>query len=373
MYKQGSLAFCTVLLSICAVAQDLGSPTSPNELTGSVASDGAFVRTEQREPCANFEPLRRPFFGDTHVHTKWSFDASGQDTRNTPADAYTFARGGPIRIQPYDENGVGMREIRIDRPLDFAAVTDHAEFMGDMLICEDEERAGYNHPVCWIHRNMPSLTQLAFGGVGLSLKRRWGYCGDNNEDCMQASENTWQRVRQDANDAYDRSSECSFTSFIAYEWTSTVGRGTNMHHNVIFRNDTVPARPLSWIESPTLVHLWDYLRWECVEDLPGCDAVAIPHNTNLSRGLMFESPHLSENKIPEEPVTALDAARRAHWSPLFEVMQHKGSSECDSRHAVWAEDEFCAFEKLPYDTFGTKNTGDDGSGVLFWMKRLFGG
>ncbi|MFT4613729.1 MAG: hypothetical protein ACI9NT_000870, partial [Bacteroidia bacterium] len=306
-------------------------------------------------------------------HTKWSFDASAQDTRNTPADAYTFARGGPIRIQPYDENGKGMREIRIDRPLDFTAVTDHAEFMGEMLMCEQEGSKGFKSPICWAHRNMPSLTQIVFGGLGLSLKWRWGFCGDEGEDCLKASENTWQRVRQDAQDAYDRSSDCSFTSFVAYEWTSTVGRGINMHHNVIFRNENVPARPMSWMDTPAMVDLWDYLENECVIGLPGCDAVAIPHNTNLSQGLMFETPRLSKNEVPVTRITAEEAAQRAHWSPLFEVMQHKGSSECDSRQAIWAEDEFCAFEKLPYDTFGTKNTGDDGTGSLFWMKRLFGG
>ena len=85
-----------------------------------------FERTEQREPCSDYEPMRRPFFGDLHVHTALSFDASAQDTRNTPADAYAFARGGSMRIQPYDEAGRGLREIRLDRPLDFARGVDTA-------------------------------------------------------------------------------------------------------------------------------------------------------------------------------------------------------------------------------------------------------
>ncbi len=333
----------------------------------------SFTRTEFRQPCRDYDPLRRPWFGDTHVHTMWSFDASAQDTRNTPADAYAFARGGPMRIQPYDDDGAGLREIRIDRPLDFAAVTDHSEFLGEILMCATEGAPGYYHPVCLAHRHAPSLTQLAFGGMGLSLKRRWGFCGEYDQECLDWARNTWAQIRQDAEDAYDRSDECSFTSFIGYEWTSTVGRGTNMHHNVIFRNSQVPKRPISWMDTPNLASLWRHLEIECSERLPGCDAVAIPHNTNLSRGLMFGSPYTSTSEEPAEPVSREDARRRAHWSPLIEVMQHKGSSECDSRHAQWAGDEFCDFEKLPYDTFGTKNTGDDGTGMLFLMKKLFGG
>jgi hypothetical protein len=327
----------------------------------------------ERAPCADYDSLRRPFFGDLHVHTAWSFDASGQDTRNTPADAYAFARGAPMRIQPYDDNGIGQREIRLDRPLDFAAVTDHSEFFGEMRLCKLQGSPGYNHPVCLIHRNVPGLTQLLFGGAGLSVKHRWGLCGDNGEQCLAAAEDTWTAMQRHAEEAYDRSADCSFTSFIGYEWTATVGRGTNLHHNVIFRNDRVPARPMSWIETPSQVQLWDYLEHDCGRDIPGCEGIAIPHNANLSRGMLFESARLESMEPPDAPVTRAEGRRRARFNPLFEVMQHKGASECDSRLAAWSGDEFCDFELLPYDTFGTKNTGEDGEGLLATLKTLFGG
>jgi hypothetical protein len=115
------------------------------------------------------------------------------------------------------------------------------------------------------------------------------------------------------------------------------------------------------------VQLWDYLEKECVADKPGCDAVAIPHNSNLSGGLMFESARVSDGEVPQGPVTVEEATRRAHWNPLFEVMQHKGSSECDNRNPVWAEDEFCNFEKMGYDSFGGKNTGMAAGGAMDWM------
>ncbi|MEM9255810.1 MAG: DUF3604 domain-containing protein [Pseudomonadota bacterium] len=332
-----------------------------------------FERTEQRQPCRDYDSLRRPHFGDLHVHTAWSFDASGQDTRNTPGDAYDFARGKRVSIQPYDEQGKGLRDIQIDRPLDFTAVTDHSEFMGEMRMCAVEGLPGYNHPVCLIHRHFPQFTQLLFGGYGLTVKRRWGMCGDDNSICLDAAKDTWQVMRDEAEDAYDRSEDCSFTSFIGYEWTATIGRGKNLHHNVIFRNDIVPDWPMSWIETPSQIQLWDYLEDACVDQLPGCDGIAIPHNTNLSSGIAFVSARIEEDAVPPGPVSREEAARRAHWNPLFEVMQHKGASECDNRKPVWAHDEFCDFELLPYDNFGTKNTGEDGEGVLWWMKKAFGG
>ncbi len=352
---------------------ELTAPQQPGVQSAKAVDVAPFVRTENRLPCADYHTLRRPFFGDLHVHTAWSFDAHAQGTRNSPSDAYDFARGLPLEMQPYGDDGLGRREVRNDRPLDFAAVTDHSEFFGEMRLCSTTGASGYYHPICLLQRNMPQLTQLAFGGMGLTVKRRWGFCGKDNTNCLESAEQTWRKIRDYAEQASDRSTNCEFTSFVGYEWTATVGRGTNLHHNVIFRNSHVPDHALSWIESPTQMALWDYLEHDCVRDLPGCDAIAIPHNSNLSRGLMFASPMVADKELPIEPVETALAKRRAHWNPLFEIMQHKGASECDVRLRAWQADEFCDFELLPYDTFGTKNTGEDGEGLLYWLKQLFGG
>lgn len=327
-----------------------------------------YAVTEHREPCTDYEPLRRPHFGDTHVHTAWSFDASSQDTRNKPADAYAFAKGARMGIQPYNDQGQATRHIQLDRPLDFTAVTDHSEFMGEMRMCMTPGYPGYWHPVCMAHRWLPQYSFGTFGAYGMAGKNRWGFCGENNAECFAAAESTWQDIQEAAEQAYDRSSDCSFTSFVGYEWTASVGAGQNLHHNVLFRNAQVPARALSWIETPSQVQLWDYLEQECVAEKPGCDAVAIPHNSNLSGGLMFESARISDETVPAGPVTVAEASRRARWNPLFEVVQHKGSSECDNRLAAWAGDEYCNFEKLGYDSFGGKNTGTAEGGSMNWMK-----
>src|SRR5262245_63785540 len=87
-------------------------------------------RTETREACASFTVTRTPYFGDTHVHTTHSIDAVLFNTLNTPRDAYRFAQGEPIGLPPYDTQGNPARTIELDRPLDFAAVTDHSEVLG---------------------------------------------------------------------------------------------------------------------------------------------------------------------------------------------------------------------------------------------------
>ena len=324
--------------------------------------------TEEREPCEQYNPLRSPHFGDMHVHTAWSFDASSQDTRNTPHDAYKFAKGGLMGIQPYDENNQPLRHIQIDRPLDFTAVTDHAEFLGEIKMCMTAGSKGYWHPVCLAHRYFPNLTFGTLAAYGMVGKKRWGFCGEDYTDCMSNAADRWGDVQAAAEEAYDRSSSCKFTSFIGYEWTGTIGAGQNLHHNVIFRNHQVPDEALSWIETPSQTHLWDYFENECQANKPGCDAISIPHNSNLSGGIMFETARLENEIVPIDPVTKEEAERRAHWNPLFEVMQHKGSSECDNRTPTWAADEYCNFEKLGYDSFGGKNTGIAADGKMDWLQ-----
>jgi hypothetical protein len=147
-------------------------------------------------------------------------------------------------------------------------------------------------------------------------------------------------------EAYDRSSACRFTSFIGYEWTASPG-GRNLHRNVIFRNRVVPELPVSYFEAQSAPALWKELREHCLEGARSCDVLAIPHNSNLSGGLMFET--VDADGIP---LSADGARLRAEWEPLVEVMQHKGDSEC--RLGAGSDDELCGFEKLSYDSFAGK-------------------
>ena len=110
------------------------------------AQDAAGEREASR--CRNFDPLRRPFFGDLHVHTRHSLDASTQGTRTTPRQAYAFAQGEALGIQPFGPGGEPGRFVQLQRPLDFAAVTDHAELFGEVATCNDPALPGYHSLVC---------------------------------------------------------------------------------------------------------------------------------------------------------------------------------------------------------------------------------
>ena len=239
-------AALALLVSTFAASPGLGAP---------------FERTEQRETCANYDAQRRPFFGDLHVHTTLSFDAATQDTRNRPADAYRFARGERVGLQPYDEAGQPLRHSQIDRPLDFAAVTDHSEFLGEVQICLTPGMDGYDSLPCYIYRKWPRLGFILFGGdiLGVGSPKRFEFCDEGAKVCLDAARGPWGEVQQAAEAAYDRSASCEFTSFVGYEWTGAPDT-RNLHRNVIFRNAKVPELPVSYVEAPYPSELWDQLR-----------------------------------------------------------------------------------------------------------------
>ncbi len=339
--------FSALSLLIVLIAGSSAAAQQPDPASGG----RSYATTEQREPCADYDPLKQPFFGDTHVHTAYSFDANAQNTRNRPTDAYRFAKGGRMGIQPYDDDGSPQRFVQLDRPLDFVALSDHAALLGEVRICTTEGTWLYWHPVCIAHRSSRDLSVVLLAGRAFGFRSRWGFCGDGGEVCLEQASSVWAEIQRAAEEAYDRSAACEFTSFVGYEWTASLDEGKNLHRNVIFRNDRVPPLPTSWIETPSASALWEHLDRDCLEAGKGCDVLTIPHNSNISGGLMFESAKL-ENSGDERPVVdAAEARRRQRFEPIIEIMQHKGSSECDVI-AGWSNDETCGFETLPYDSFG---------------------
>jgi len=322
------------------------SKTRPAEPSG---PDRPWRVTEQREPCATWTPTRRAFFGDTHVHTTHSQDASTQDTRITPAGAYRFAKGEPLAIQPYDDEGRGQRVVRLRRPLDFAIVTDHAEQLGETHICKTPGLPGHGGWVCRMYRSLPRMAFFVMNANTSLFKRRFGFCGKDGERCLAAAATVWDDIQQAAEDAYDRRSSCAFTSFVGYEWTSSSGgTGSHLHRNVVFRNERVPALPVSALETGfSGLELWRRLERECEGAGRGCEALTIPHNSNLGRGSTFTSAAVEGAEI-----TAEETPLRVKYERLVEIMQHKGDSECALRPG--GEDEVCAFEtvvetnKLPF-------------------------
>ena len=311
----------------------------------------SWAAAAQDGACPDFNPLRNVYAGDLHVHTAFSLDAATQDTRARPADAYRFARGEPLAVQPYDDDGRALRELRLQRPLDFAAVTDHAELLGEVSLCQTPGSATYASWQCLLYRHVPRAAYYLFNYTA-SQAKRLGNCGEDGAVCREAAAGPWAEIRQAAADALDHSGQCRFTSFVAYEWTGARGENAgNMHRNVIFRGDVVPRLPISFVDTGSPEKLWEMLDSECRQNLPGCEVLAIPHNSNLSGGYMFDGL-----RADGTPYTAADAALRARSEPLFEIVQHKGASECYAGStASIAADEYCGFEQLPYDAFAGQN------------------
>ncbi|MEE2665848.1 MAG: DUF3604 domain-containing protein [Myxococcota bacterium] len=319
-------------------------------LPGLAKTERPYEISEEREACASYEPLRRPLFGDTHVHTAYSFDASVQDTRNTPRDAYRFARGERLGIQPYDREGNAARSAQLRRPLDWTAVSDHAELLGEVRSCNDPNAPGYDSDICWLYQTMRPLVLGPLALRTLLMKQRMGFCGEDGEVCRGNARAAWSDIQSAAEEAYDRTADCRFTSFVGYEWTGTAGNGFNLHRNVIFRNEKVPELPANWVDSRSAFHHWQQLQEQCVEGRPGCDALTIPHNSNLGGdGLIFATAKLATPADLDGPVDREEAELRQRWEPIVEIMQHKGDSECLLGGDT--VDEACGFEKVPYDSF----------------------
>ena len=327
-------------------------PVSPETATQTPAAR-ASSESETRAVCASRDPLGRAFFGDLHVHTVFSMDAYTAETPGTPDDAYRFARGETIEL-------AGGRTARLERPLDFAAVTDHAEYIGEVSLCTrpgspvyDSERcARYRGEIGSLDRGSrmglltdqrPPLVEIPpFPPLGTPI-RSVELCGEDGSRCARAVASVWDETRAAAERWNDLSEQCRFTSFVAYEYTWTP-QLSKIHRNVVFRGSDVPARPTSALDEPTPQGLWRRLTEECLEAEGDCDVLAIPHNSNLSNGRMFA---LEYPKAPSAEQPEL-ARRRARLEPLVEIMQVKGDSEC--RNGLYrvrgGADELCEFEKF---------------------------
>ena len=303
--------------------------------------------SESRQPCRDFNPHNNVYWGDLHVHTRYSLDARTQDTRTTPDQAYAFARGAQLGIQPWLDGKAG-RTMQLARPLDFAAVTDHAELLGEVNTCHSPAMPGYGGWACTVFRWFPRAAFYLFNSVAASGDRL-GFCGDDGEVCRAAAAGPWLDMQQAAEAHYDRGEDCGFTSFLAYEWTGASGNLGNIHRNVVFRNAGVPALPISFLDSGQQVFdLYGQLDEACIEAGGSCDVIVIPHNSNLSDGAMFQLTGADGTAL-----SRAEAMQRARLETLVEVLQHKGASECFYAAGV-SEDELCAFEQLPYDKFGGK-------------------
>lgn len=347
MLKKAGLGFVgLVIIALLALYLGIRPFLTPTQTwkpeIGAAPDKTALPRTACRDNSAT----RNAYFGDLHVHTTYSWDGAGRGMNTTPDQAYRFAQGQTIGLPPYDADGNGLRSVLLDRPLDFAAVTDHAENFGEVSLCITPRSSGYDTDVCRAFRGESSygiLPQKMSPMMAMKLNTRSDeLCGADGSDCRESALDVWATTGQAAEDYYDRSDDCSFTTFHAYEytWAPNINR---VHRNVIFRNEVVPELPVSAVDETQPEGLWKRLKELCLDTAGDCDALAIPHNPNHSSGMMFPLSN------PADPLEARRERARlsAQMEPLVEMMQIKGESEC--RNELWgvtgAPDEFCDLEK----------------------------
>jgi hypothetical protein len=330
--------------------------------------------TEQA-PCKQQYSHNKAWFGDLHVHTAASYDATSFGVTTTVDDAYSFARGTPLSLRRRgDTPDFEAPVLRISSPLDFMAVTDHAEALGETRLCYNADNPAYGSLVCGLYRGdvrlpvgdqLQSLVRLASFAV-FGQDRSTRICGADGSLCRNEAITVWRENQRSTENWQDYSANCEFTALHAYEYT-LADEASNLHRNVIFKSSTVPQAALSAKDAPTPEQLWQWLDKTCVAGNDRCDALASPHNSNWSSGRMW-FPY-SNRDLPLQEQQEL-AALRARLEPLAEVLQVKGDSECRNGidSVIGAPDEFCNFEKLRPASEPIPDCGEDFSSGGMMLK-----
>jgi len=269
-------------------------------------------------PRITTNQLREAYYGDLHLHTSFSFDAYILGAGITPDQAYRFARGEPVEFLNH--------QVQRGWPLDFLAVTDHSENMGVASEIADPSsvlsQSERGKRIRWAYSLGKKEGDKVFWDVEFEK--------DYVQLDLKAAHSAWEEEINAANRNYQPG---KFTTFIAYEFSPMIDVEYHRHRNIIFRGDTAPF-PFSAIDSKKPEDLWTYLE---VNRQRGIEALAIPHNANLSDGLMYDW-----NNSDGRPIDEAYALRRALNEPLSEISQTKGQSETHPK--LSPNDEFANFE-----------------------------
>lgn len=292
-------------------AQDVG--------TGDKSSIEAALGKRPYSPYAGGAIPNRVFWGDTHLHTSFSMDAGAFGNRLGPEEAYRFARGEEVR-------STTAGRVRLARPLDFLVVADHSDnmgffpdlFSGDPAILADPKGREWYDKI-QAGKGLEVAMEIIDSFSREKFPEKLMYYPDT-----KMYRTSWEKTIEAA-EKYNEPGR--FTAFIGYEWTSQVPPGQNLHRVVIYRDgadkarQTVPATTYPPQGSTDPEYLWKILQE--YEDKTGGHVLAIPHNGNLSNGMMF--PII--NPVDNKPLSKSYAQTRAKWEPLMEVTQIKGDGE----------------------------------------------
>jgi hypothetical protein len=290
------------------------------------------VTAEDLEPERVYSPYAgrnypdEVLFGDTHFHTNLSFDAGLVGTKLDVDAGFRFARGEMVT------SNTGQ-SVQLIRPLDFLVITDHAEFIGlAPMIHESHPELLADPWGKWVHDRFHSGPEGRVEAYGNIIEH--GVRGENPFEAGDIARSFWVDF---VNKADNYNEPGSFTAMTGFEWTSTPA-GDNLHRVVIFADGsdkTSRTLPYSMFDSADPQDLWKYLA--NYEDKVGGQGIAIPHNGNLSNGLMF-----GEKTFKGENITREYARERIRWEPIIEMSQIKGDGE--THPLLSTEDEFADFE-----------------------------
>ena len=306
------LFVCCALSRNAALAQDDVPGTLPEKREYSPYPEQAFPN--------------QVLFGDTHLHTSYSADAGMIGNTLGPQEAYRFARGEVVT------SSTGI-EARLKRPLDFLVIADHAENLGlaPLLVSKDKTLLATDFG--------QKLNKAVEAGDPAGAWKIWSQAKAGGKDPLadqkEIYRTAWSRLTKAAKD-YNEPGR--FSTLIGFEWTSNPGRN-NLHRNVVFRGGKDKADtiiPFSNFDSFDPEDLWAWMA--AYEKDTGGRLLAIPHNGNLSNGLMFDDITLTSRK----PLDREYAKLRQKWEPLYEVTQMKGDGE--AHPLLSPRDEFADFE-----------------------------
>ena len=284
---------------------------------------------------------RKAYFGDLHVHTTYSFDAYAFGTLATPYDAYRFAKGEAIA------NPAGFN-MQLSRPLDFYAVTDHGMFLGLAEAAADTSTEFSKNPFSEPYHGLNAPENM--GASVLDVLDRMRTFGSfmpaavsqirsgelARDEVLGVVRSAWRDSIDAADEFYDPG---TFTTFAAYEYTSSTDDRGNLHRNVVFQDtNKLPREPFSRLHSRNPEDLWQWM-----DDLraKGVESLAIPHNSNGSNGQMFKLVDWAGDPLDDDY-----AQQRNRNEPIVEITQIKGTSE--THPMLSSKDEFASFEIMPY-------------------------
>jgi len=293
------------------------------------------------------------YWGELHLHTAESFDASMMGNKLSIEAAYRFAKGYPLV-------GAGGEIMQLSRPLDFVAITDHAEGFGTRTHCSDPNLSLAERAACGLTGlDNPALFSIFVDGArgtaepGDPSKAAGVYqpelrqplalsafptCKPGEQAAQRCYENTysdWARYVRLADAHYEPG---KLTTLIAYEFSPALPDQGKHHRNIIFRSNIVPDRAISSFDVPNAIELWKGLEANC-DKANGCDFLTIPHNSNKAWGLTYSRYTWDGQQYSED-----DWRLRQKREPLTEIFQIKGSQECAL--GVGATDEECAFAQV---------------------------